>query len=66
MGHLSLDASESLFSSYVGGLLSVVGHADRSRPAAGLLLGLDDAMRAQERRADGGAAGRSKMLLTAG
>ena len=40
MGHLSLDASESRFSSYVGGLVSVIGHADRSRPLRDYCMGL--------------------------
>jgi SRSO17 transposase len=32
MGHLSLDASESRFSSYAGAFTSVIDHADRARP----------------------------------
>src|SRR5260221_11322975 len=40
MGRPSLDASESRFSSYVGGLVSVIGHADRARPLRDYCMGL--------------------------
>ena len=45
---------ESRFSAYVEGLASVIGHADRERPLRDYCVGLDDALRAKERRADGG------------
>jgi hypothetical protein len=44
----------SRFSAYVEGLASVIGHADRGKTASRLLRGADDALRAKERRADGG------------
>lgn len=40
MGHLSQDASESRFSSYVEGLVSVIGHADRAKPLRDYCMGL--------------------------
>ena len=40
MGHPSLNASESRFSSYVAGLVSVIGHADRARPLRDYCMGL--------------------------
>jgi hypothetical protein len=48
------DGGEARFAAYVEGLVNVIGHAGPGRP---LLPGLDNAMRAQERRADGGGAG---------
>ena len=40
MGHPSPDASESRFSSYVEGLVSVIGHADRAKPLRDYCMGL--------------------------
>src|SRR5208282_116377 len=44
-----VDRSKSRFAAYVEGLVSVIGHADRAGP---LRPGLNNAVRAQERRAD--------------
>ena len=44
----------SRFSAYVEGLTTVIGHADRAQTASRLLRGANDALRAKERRADGG------------
>ena len=43
------DESEARFARYIGGLASVIGHADRTNPFARLLRWPDDAVRAQER-----------------
>jgi SRSO17 transposase len=40
MGHRRRDASESRFSAYVEGLVSVIGHADRARPLRDYCMGL--------------------------
>src|ERR1035437_5213553 len=40
MGHLRLDASASRFESYVQGLVSVIGHADRAKPLRDYCMGL--------------------------
>ena len=40
MGHRQGDGSESRFSSYVEGLASVIGHADRARPLRDYCTGL--------------------------
>jgi hypothetical protein len=46
---LQAQRSETRFSAYVEGLVSVIGHADRALTAARLLPGADDALRTQER-----------------
>src|ERR1700680_96833 len=40
MGHLRLDASASRFDAYVEGLVSVIGHADRTQPLRDYCMGL--------------------------
>jgi SRSO17 transposase len=40
MSHPRLDTSESRFSAYVEGLVSVIGHADRAKPLGDYCLGL--------------------------
>jgi SRSO17 transposase len=40
MGRLRMDASESRFTAYVEGLVSVIGHADRARPLRDYCVGL--------------------------
>src|SRR6266496_1859416 len=40
MGHRRRDGSESRFSAYVEGLVSVIGHADRARPLRDYCMGL--------------------------
>ena len=40
MGHLILDASGLRFESYVQGLVSVIGHADRAKPLRDYCMGL--------------------------
>ena len=40
MGHLRLDGSGSRFASYVQGLVSVIGHADRAKPLRDYCMGL--------------------------
>ena len=43
----SVDRSKSRFAAYVEGLVSVIGHADGpGQPTAGLLPGLNNAVRA--------------------
>ena len=42
-------SSETRFSAYVEGLVSVIGHADRAKPLRDYCLGPDDALRTQER-----------------
>src|SRR5262249_22686515 len=52
MGLPRSNDGEARFLAYVEGLTSVIGHADR-QAASRLLLGFDDALRAQKRGADG-------------
>ena len=52
MGLPRSNIGEARFLAYVEGLTGVIGHADRVQAVSRLLLGLDDALRAQERRAD--------------
>src|SRR6266403_1314187 len=40
MGHRRRDASESRFSAYVEGLVSVIGHSDRAKPLRDYCMGL--------------------------
>jgi hypothetical protein len=54
MDHPITADSASRFEAYVEGLVSVIGHVGPCPAATGLLRWPDDAMRAQERRADGG------------
>jgi len=40
MGHLRLKAGGSRFTSYIEGLVSVIGHADRAKPLRDYCLAL--------------------------
>src|SRR5262249_45093545 len=53
MGLPRSNDDEARFSAYGEGLTGVIGHADGAQAASRLLLGFDDALRAQERGADG-------------